>query len=154
MATDDSELDPDLTALTDAPIQRPGLRHLLWYVYGGSLPERNWTWVLHDTTCRTWAVRHFARTFAIIVPLLAAWLLFVPASLGLRLITGLTFAGGIFMFMLVNTLVDTDRRAVRAGYPSGFVTEIRGQRAEYVHHLAVLERRNRTADRRARQRGR
>ena len=61
----------------------------------------------------------------IIVPLLTVYLAVMPASLALRLLTGLTFSAGILVFSLVNILVDTDRRAVRAdegialGLPAG-----------------------------------
>jgi hypothetical protein len=132
------------------PIERPGVRHFLWYVLGGSVPARNRTWVLHDTTCPTWAIREIGRPLAVIAPLLLAYLAFVPGTLGLRLITGLTFAGGGLLFMFVNALVDNDRRAVRAGYPSGFVADLRSRRGVEKHRLMVAERRARIAARAAR----
>jgi hypothetical protein len=141
----------DADARTPEPqsIRRPGLRHMLWYVVGGSLPERYWTWVLHDTTCRTWAIRQLGRPAAMLGPALAAYLVLMPVPLGLRLITGLTWTGGILLFMFVNMLVDNDRRAVRAGYASGFVADLRSHRSDETHHLAVVRRRERSARRRA-----
>ena len=134
------------------PIQRPGPRLLAWYVLGGSLPARHWTWVLHDTTCRTWAVRELGRPLILLAPPLAAYIVFMPVSLGLRMITGLTWGAGIMLYMFVNMLVDNDRRAVRAGYVSGAVADIRSRRSDASHHLAVVERRERAARRRARRR--
>jgi hypothetical protein len=134
------------------PIIRPGATHLLWYVLGGSVPERNHSWVLHDVTCRTWWLRHFARIAVIVLPLLAIYLAVVPGSLGLRLLTGLTFSIAGFLFSFVNILVDNDRRAVRAGYPAGFAEQIRGTRSAERHRLATYERRERLAERQARRR--
>lgn len=131
-------------------IHRPDVRHLLWYVVGGSLPERNWTWVLHDTTCRTWAVRQLGRPLAMLAPFAVAYIVFLPGSLGLRLITGITWSVGIMLYMFVNMLVDNDRRAVRAGYVSGYVSDVRSRRSDESHHLAVVARNARAAERRAR----
>lgn len=136
------------------PLHRPDPLHLLWYSVGGSLPPRNSAWVLHDVTCRTWLLRHFARTMLIIVPLFLAYMALMPASFSIRLLTGLTFAGGAFMFSLVNTLVDTDRRAVRAGYDPGVPARIRSQQAVDRQRLAAGQRRERIAERRARRLGR
>lgn len=136
------------------PSYRPQGFRFLWYALGGSLPERNRTWVLHDTTCRTWLLRHFARTMLIIVPVLVLYLAFLPTSLPIRLLTGLTFSGGLFLFSLVNILVDSDRRAVRAGYPSGLVADLRSTRSNDHHRLANYQRRERIAHRRSRRNGR
>lgn len=134
------------------PIQRPRGTKLLWYWLGGSLPERHGTWVLHDVTCRTWLLRHFARTLLIVVPLFTLFVALVPASFGIRLLTGLTFSGGLLMFSLVNTLIDTDRRAVRAGYPAGLPAQIRAEQSVQRQRLASSERRERLAERRSRRR--
>lgn len=136
----------------DPPISRPRGIRLLWYILGGSLPARHHSWVLQDLTCRTWWLRHFARTAVIIVPLLVIYLAVVPASLSIRLLTGLTFAAAGFLFSFVNILVDTDRRAVRAGYAPGLAEQIRGSRAAEQHRLATYQRRERIAERQARRR--
>lgn len=135
---------------TQEPIQRPGIIKFLRYSLGGSLPARHSTWVLHDVTCRTWFLHHFARTLLVVVPLLVAYLSLMPASLGLRLLTGLTFSGAIFIFSLVNVGVDTDRRAVRAGYGFSLPANIRNKRSEDRQRLAVHLRRERIAERRER----
>lgn len=135
----------------DSEITRPGPVLMLKYWYGGTLPPRYSTWVLHDVTCRTWAVRHFARWILLIIaPLLAIYLLAVPGSIGLRLLTGLTFAGALLMFSLVNIAVDTDKRAVRAGYGYSDPGHLRQTRAAERHRHAVAARRERIAQRRRR----
>lgn len=144
---------PALGRADAEPVQRPSARMLLWYCIGGSLPERHSTWVLRDVTCRSWLVRHFARTLLIIVPLFAVYMALVPTSLGVRLLTGLTFSGGLFMFSVVNTLIDTDRRAVRAGYAPGLPAHVRSQQAVERQRLASYQRRERIAERQARRRG-
>lgn len=143
---------PDAASLAAQPVQRPSPPRLLWYCLGGSLPARNSTWVLNDVTGRTWLLRHFARTMLYIVPLFTLYMLLMPSSLTIRLLTGLTFAGGVFMFSLVNTLVDTDRRAVRAGYTQGAAAKLRGERSEKRQRDAAYLRRERIAERRARRR--
>ena len=140
----------DAEYLPTQPVLRPGGLTFLWYCLGGSVPQHHGSWVLHDTTCRTWAVRHFARTALVVVPLLGVYLVLMPASLSIRLLTGLTFAGGAFLFSLVNILVDNDRRAVRAGFKPGLAHDIRAARSAERHRVASHERRERIAARRAR----
>jgi hypothetical protein len=132
------------------PIDRPNIAQLLWYSIGGSLPRRYSTWVLHDVTCRTWLLRHFARTTLIVVPIFVAYMALMPSSLGVRLITGLTFSGAIFMFSLVNIQVDTDRRAVRAGYGASVPARIRSQQSVQRQGVTNHQRRERIAERRDR----
>jgi hypothetical protein len=131
-------------------LRRPDLRHLLWYCYGGSLHARHHTWVLHDVTCRTWWLRHFGRWLMVIVPFFALYMALVPTPFGIRLYTGLTFSGAIFMFALVNIMIDTDRRAVRAGYSFNYPQQLRSARAVERQRAANYERRERAAERHAR----
>jgi hypothetical protein len=138
---------------TIKPIVRPRGAKFLWYCLGGSLPEQHSTWVLADVTCRTWLLRHFARTMLIVVPLFAAYMALMPTSFVIRLLTGLTFSGGLIMFSLVNALVDTDRRAVRAGYGAGLPAQLRTQQSVDRQRLASSQRRARIAERQARRRG-
>lgn len=134
------------------PRSRPHGLRLLWYTLGGSLSERHHSWVLHDLTCRSWWLRHFARTALIVVPLLGVYLAVIPASLSIRLLIGLTFSAAGFLFSFVNILVDTDRRAVRAGHAPGLAEQIRSTRAAERHRLVSYQRRERIAERHARRR--
>jgi hypothetical protein len=137
-------------AVPEKPIVRPRFLPYLRYCFGGRLPAENDSWVLHDVTCPTWVLRHFARWMMGIVPLLTLYLAFVPISFGVRLYTGLAFSGAIFMFSIVNILIDTDRRAVRAGYSYNLPGQIRGAQSVDRQRLANHERRQRVAERKAR----
>jgi hypothetical protein len=129
---------------------RPNLFLLLKYSLGFSLPRQYSTWVLHDVTCRTWLVRHFGRTALVVVPIFVLYMVLMPSSLGVRLLTGLTFSGAIFMFSLVNIQVDTDRRAVRAGYGASLPARIRSQNSGHRQGVTNHQRRERIAERRDR----
>jgi len=134
------------------PIVRPGPLAWIWYAIGGRLDARHRSWVLHDVTCRTWLLRHFARLAVIIGPLVAIYLVLMPISLDIRLLTGLTFGGGLLMFGLVNTLIDTDRRAVRAGYGMGLPAQLRSTNSVERQRMASHQRRERIAQRQVRRR--
>lgn len=140
---------PDIAAATES-IERPGPAAWVWYAIGGRLDPKHRGWVLHDVTCRTWLLRHFARLFVIITPLVALYLALMPISFDIRLLTGLTFGGGLLMFGLVNTLIDTDRRAVRAGYGMGLPAQLRSANSVARQRLASKQRRDRIAERQAR----
>lgn len=132
------------------PVSRPGLARWLWYCFGGRLPEQHHSWVLHDVTCRTWVLRHFGRWMLGIVPVFFLYLTLMPSSFAVRLLTDLSICGGILMFALVNITIDTERRAVRAGYSYTLPGEIRSTRAVNRQRLDNHERRQRIADRKAR----
>lgn len=141
---------PELVPGGAQPLHRPAAPAWLWYCIGGRLPERHHAWVLHDVTCGTWLLRHFARTLLIITPLFTAYMLLMPASLAVRLLTGLTFTGGLIVFSVVNALIDTDRRAVRAGHGVGMPAQLRAQKSVDRQRLASHQRRERIAERQAR----
>ncbi len=130
--------------------QRPNLRLLLWYTVGGTLPPRYNTWVLHDVTCRTWWLRHFARVFLIITPPAVAFFVFVPNSNGAALFSGIALTGTLVLAGIIFMLIDTDRRAVRAGYPFSYASELRSRRATETQRVSNYQRRERIAARRAR----
>ena len=144
---------PELLDADPAPLHRPSALRWLWYCVGGRLPERHRAWVLHDVTCRTWLWRHFARSVLIILPLCTLYLVLMPASLPVRLLTGLTFTGALFLFSLLNSLIDTDRRAVRAGHSVGVPARLRAQQAAERQRLASYQRRERIAQRQQARRG-
>jgi hypothetical protein len=131
--------------------ERPSLRLILWYSVGSSLPPRYNTWVLHDVTSRTWVLRHFARVFAIITPIsVAFFVLLVPTYGAAMAYSGVCLTGTLFIAGLTTVLIDTDRRAVRAGYPSNYATTVRSRRAAETQHTANYQRRERIAARKAR----
>jgi hypothetical protein len=139
----------ELRASDDSPVRRPTLGRFLWYCYGGSLPAENHTWVLHDVTCRTWVLRHFARWTMAIGPFFALYLAFVPIPFGIRLFTGIAFSLGLYVMSLVFILIDTDRRAVRAGYDHSLPQAIRTTNSVQRQRTANHQRRERIAARRA-----
>ncbi|SFD90662.1 hypothetical protein SAMN04487819_10519 [Actinopolyspora alba] len=105
---------------------RPNPVLWLWYVYGGRLPERYREWVLHDVTCRTWALRHIARVFVQVSPGLLVLLL--PGPLW---ITAMCVVGGLLMSLLYSTssMVEScETRLVKHGYPLGTGREKRAER--------------------------
>jgi hypothetical protein len=144
--------DTPIAAVAE-PIVRPGPLAWAWYAVGGRLDPRHRGWVLHDVTCRSWLLRHFARLFLMITPLVVLYLALMPISLDIRVLTGLTFGGGLLMFGLVNTLIDTDRRAVRAGYGVGLPAQLRTTNSVERQRLASKQRRDRIAQRQAQRRG-
>lgn len=130
---------------------RPGLRLLVWYSLGGSLPPRYNTWVLHDVTCSTWLLRHFARVFGIILlPSVAFFLLLVPPFGAPAAYCGVCLTGLFILTGMIYTLIDSDRRAVRAGYPPDYAGRMRSLRATEAQRASNYERRERIAARKAR----
>ena len=135
-------------AVANAPLRRPTFGRWLWYCYGGSLPAENHAWVLHDVTCRTWILRHFARWSMVIAPIFLIYVAVVPASIGVRLLTGVTFALAIYVMSFVFILIDADRRAVRAGYAHSQPSAIRTANSVERQRTANYQRRERIAARR------
>ncbi len=101
------------------PIVRPAPHRWLWYALGGGLPARHRGWVLHDTTTRTWWLRHIGRTFVqLAVPIVLVMTL-LPASWGLRAAAAL---GGVFLALIYGIAYmteTTENRVLKAGYPAG-----------------------------------
>jgi hypothetical protein len=109
---------------------RPG--PLLWirYAYGAGLPPRYRTWVLHDVTAPTWVLRHVVRGLVQFLPFAIVVLFAVPVDKG---ILGLGIGMGALVGLLFSTaFVDNaaESRAMKAGYPEGYATEVRKQRAK------------------------
>ena len=98
---------------------RPG--PLLWlrYLVTSDLPDRYDEWVLHDTTCRTWLLRHTLRFLTFIAPIAVLVLVFLPAPIGLRL--GCVAVGllGSAAISFGYTVEGAERRVEKAGYPYG-----------------------------------
>ncbi len=107
---------------------RPG--PLLWirYAFGGSLPERYRTWVLHDVTAPTWVLRHVVRGIVQFLPFAVLILLVVPVD---KTILAIGVGMGLLIGLLYSTaFVDNvaESRAMKAGYPEGYAAEVRRRR--------------------------
>ncbi|WP_028937443.1 DUF5313 family protein [Pseudonocardia spinosispora] len=120
-------------------MKRPGPFRWLWYAYGGALPERNRTWVLHDLTCRTWPLRHLIRATVQVAPVIVVLLLVVPGSLAIRLaaVTAGLLLGLFYSCAYMHEI--TEHRAAKAGYPVGTAREVQLE-ASAVEREADAER--------------
>jgi hypothetical protein len=130
---------------------RPG--PLLWlrYAFGRALPPEYSTWVLHDTTCPTWLLRHAARFLLSLSPLIVAVIVFVPGPITLRLgcvAVGIAASVALSFGWVVEI---ADRRAEKAGYPSGQAERMRTQRGENAQREGAARRRAKIASRQASQ---
>ena len=81
--------------------------------------------MLHDTTVRTWWLRHIARSLVQVAIPIALVMAFLPAGWGLRA----ACAGGGIALALFYSLAympeTTENRVVKAGYPAGTATAAR-----------------------------
>ena len=101
-----------------------------WYALGGGLPRSLSPWVLHDTTRRTWILRHLIRSVVQMLPVLVLCVLAVPVPLSYRLSAA---AGGLLLGWLFSIAFMTEtieHRARKAGYPPGTAARLRAERAE------------------------
>jgi hypothetical protein len=130
------------------PIVRPAPHRWIWYAFGGGLPERNRGWVLHDTTTRTWWLRHVLRMLVQLAVPIALLLAFLPAGWGLRL----ACAGGglaLALFYSVAYMPEAvENRVVKAGYPVGTATRHRDE-GGLVRQQRESERKRAAAAKRA-----
>ena len=138
---------------TEEAIVRPSFGGLIRYAYWGMLPQKNSTWILHDLTCRTWVLRHFARWSMVVLPLFGLYMIFMPTPAAIRLYTGITYSLGIYVLSFVFILIDTDRRAVKAGYPHSLPQAMRTDASVERQRTSNYARRERIAARQARRRG-
>ena len=131
-----------------AGVRRPGPLRWFWYALGGRLPDRHRTWVLHDTTTRTWALRHLLRAAMQLAVPIGLVLLLVPGAFWIRAMAAL---GGILLalFFSVAYMVETtESRVKRAGYPAGTAAAAR-DRAAREREAADSARRRTAAAKRA-----
>jgi hypothetical protein len=129
------------------PIVRPALHRWLWYALGGSLPARNRGWVLHDTTVRTWWLRHVIRMLVQLAIPIALIMIFLPAPWGLRAACA---GGGLALALFYSVAYmpeSTENRVVKAGYPAGTATPYR-ERAAMERQRGESERRRAAAAKR------
>ena len=96
---------------------------------GGRLPQHLSEWVLHDTTCRSWALRQVVRSLLAVLPLVLILLFAVPGPLWIRALSAL---GGVVMSLLYSlgfVSETAEHRLVKAGYPAGTGAAVRQQRS-------------------------
>jgi hypothetical protein len=75
--------------------------------------------VLHDATCRTWQLRHFARAFAQMSLVAAPVLLLVPGPLWVRLLAVLLGWLVALQYALFTMEEAVEHRVRKAGFPPG-----------------------------------
>lgn len=127
---------------------RPPVHRWLWYALGGGLPARHRSWVLFDTTTRTWALRHVARSLVQMAIPSAVILTLLPASWALRCAV---VGAGVFLgliFSLAYMPETTEHRAMKAGHRPGTALRIR-ERDSIAQQRRESERKHRAAARRA-----
>ncbi len=136
------------------PVIRPAPHRWVWYAFGGRLPQRNRAWVLHDTTTRTWWLRHIVRMLVQLAVPIALIMTLLPASWGLRA----ACAGGGLALALFYSLAYmpeiTENRVVKAGYPAGTATAHRDSAGQLREQRESERRRAAAAKRAARYRDR
>jgi hypothetical protein len=111
------------------PIVRPAPHRWIWYALGGGLPPRHRGWVLHDTTTRTWWLRHVSRILVQLAVPIALVLILMPAAWWVRAAAaGGGLALGLF-YSLAYMPETTENRVVKAGYPAGTATAYRDHAA-------------------------
>jgi hypothetical protein len=130
------------------PVVRPAPHRWIGYAFGGRLPERHRGWVLHDTTTRTWWLRHVVRTgVQLAVPIvLVAVLLPAPWQLRLACVLGGIFLALIYSLAYMNEA--TENRVVKAGYPAG-TAQAERERASLLQQQRESERKRAAAAKRA-----
>ncbi|SFT84086.1 hypothetical protein SAMN05660657_03418 [Geodermatophilus amargosae] len=107
------------------PRVRPGPLRWIAYAMGAGLPERHRTWVLYDTTTRTWVWRHVVRTFVQLAVPIALVLLLVPGAFWIRAMAAL---GGLILgmaFSLAYMTEAVENRVKKAGYAPGSAQAVR-----------------------------
>jgi hypothetical protein len=117
------------------PRVRPGVLRWFWYALWGPLPAQHRWWVLYDTTCTTWVLRHIARVVAIVAVPVTAIALWLPTTAGIR---GLTAAvTGLCAVLLVVMWVNegTEHRLLQAGFPWGLGPQIRERRSDMAQRM-------------------
>ncbi|HYH24003.1 MAG TPA: DUF5313 family protein [Blastococcus sp.] len=136
------------------PVVRPAPHRWVWYALGGALPARHRSWVLYDTTTRTWGLRHVARMLVQLALPIAVVVIFLPAPLALRLAVA---GGGVFLGLIYSLAYmpeTTENRVVKAGYPAGTATALRDEASRLRDQRDSQRRRAAAAKRAARYRDR
>jgi len=148
------DLDAREDGMAEQTIVRPNPVRWLWYALGGGLPEVHRGWVLHDTTTRTWGLRHVARALVQLAVPIALVLLLVPGPFWIRSMAAL---GGLIMgliFSIAYMTETTEHRLVKAGYPAGTAEQLHAEAARRRQEAGSVAKREANARRAARYRAR
>jgi uncharacterized membrane protein YoaK (UPF0700 family) len=132
---------------------RPGPVRWVAYAFGARLPERYRSWVLYDTTTSTWVLRHLTRTLVVIAVPIAALLIFLPASFGLRALTAFVTGACVVLLTAILSNDMTERRLMKAGYEWGTGEATRATRSADAQMRTNRQRRERIEARRRRRSG-
>ena len=135
-------------------VRRPHPLWWIWYALGGRLPQRYSPWVLHDTTTRSWVLRHMVRAVVQMSVPIGAVLLLLPGEFWIR---GMAALGGLLlgMFFSVAYMPEAvEHRVKQAGYPVGTATALREDAARVREADESVRRRAAAARRAARYRER
>jgi len=130
--------------------RRPSPWQWIRYSFGARLPAGLRAWVLHDTTSRTWWLRHVLRSLLQMSPLIAAVLIFIPGPFWIR---GMSALGGGLMGLIyaIGYMTETtEHRLYKAGYALGTGEAIREERSRRERTQATALRREKIAARAAR----
>lgn len=134
-STEAWEIAVESLDLAAGPRIRPSPWRWFWYAYWVPLPARHQVWVLYDSTCSTWVLRHFARILVAAAPPVLAIVLFLPAPPGLRALTALVAGSCAVLFTATWINEATEYRLVRAGYDWGVGPAVRARRDEFAQRL-------------------
>src|SRR3954471_11887336 len=102
------------------PVVRPNPVRWVWYALGGGLPERNRSWVLHDTTTGSGGLLHVARSLVQVSIPIALVMTLLPAGWGLRAAAAGGGLGLALFYSLGYMPETTQNRGGKAGCPSVF----------------------------------
>lgn len=133
--------------------QRPGPFRWLAYCFGAGLPARYREWVLFDTTGPTWIVRHIIRVLVQLALPATAVIVFVPAPLGVRVLTDIAAIGPTLLFTSGYIVETSENRLLKAGYEPGYgerIRKVRRREADERQRIANARRREKAAARLAR----
>jgi hypothetical protein len=125
--------------MKEAERHRPDPLHWLLYAFGRKLPPRYRTWVLHDLTAGTWVVRQLIRSLVQVLPFAVALALLLPGEPWVRItaVLGGSAVGMIYAAAFVHET--TESRAAKAGYPRGYIVEVRNE--AHADERAAAQRR-------------
>ena len=129
-------------------VVRPTPWQWLRYVFLGSVPARNRSWVLRDATCSTWLLRHALRYLVLITPVIVPVMIFLPASLSIRIEGCFAAGASVLIGFMCFTTESLERRVEKAGYEWGIAGQMRERRAIEAQRAAAARNRARYEARR------